>query len=228
MSYRFLGFALVLMLVIQVINIGFTANSYNPTYEYKFVSKGERMRIAKSQFETVKNNAKRLLQDKELARIEAEKQAKLAEEKRLKEIEEKKRLEEERAAKAKAKAAEEAKAKAEAEKAAKEAKVNPTKPTPPTSNITGSKQDWMRAAGIPESDWQYVDYIVTRESTWNPSAVNRSSGACGLAQALPCAKTGCANYADPICSLRWQYGYVKARYGSYAGAYSFWVKNHWY
>jgi Transglycosylase SLT domain len=93
---------------------------------------------------------------------------------------------------------------------------------------SGSKQDWMRAAGIPESDWTYVDFIVSKESTWNPSAINRSSGACGLAQALPCSKTGCVPYNDPVCSLKWQYGYVKARYKSYAGAYEFWSKNHWY
>lgn len=93
--------------------------------------------------------------------------------------------------------------------------------------VTGSKQDWMRQAGIPESDWQYVDYIVTKEATWDPNAINSSSGACSLAQALPCSKIK-GNWRDPVVALKWQYDYVKARYGSYAGAHSFWLKNNWY
>ena len=101
------------------------------------------------------------------------------------------------------------------------------KPKPQPVAITGTKTDWMKQAGIPESQWVYVDYIVKRESSWNPLAVNRSSGACGLAQALPCSKIP-GDWRDPVNALRWQYGYVTARYGGYAGAYSFWQKNHWY
>ena len=110
-----------------------------------------------------------------------------------------------------------------------ESKQTETKKAEParTSTRSGGKYDWMRAAGIPESQWQYVDYIVSRESGWNPRARNRSSGACGLVQALPCSKLG-ANWADPVHALRWQYSYVKSRYGGYAGAYSFWQRNHWY
>lgn len=91
----------------------------------------------------------------------------------------------------------------------------------------GTKYTWMQQAGIPESDWTYVDYIVSKESGWNPAARNPYSGACGLAQALPCSKVG-GNWADPVTSLRWQHSYVKSRYGSYQGAYSFWLRNRWY
>ena len=96
-----------------------------------------------------------------------------------------------------------------------------------TGSRTGTKYDWMRAAGIPEDQWQYVDYIVTKESGWNPNARNPSSGACGLVQAYPCSKLG-PNWNDPVVALRWQYNYVKGRYGGYAGAYKFWRANHWY
>lgn len=92
---------------------------------------------------------------------------------------------------------------------------------------SGSHSDWMRAAGIPESDWVYVDHIVRRESGWNPRALNPSSGACGLAQALPCSKVP-GDWSNPVDSLRWQHGYVKGRYGGYAQAYQFWQANHWY
>ena len=96
-----------------------------------------------------------------------------------------------------------------------------------TGKRTGTKYDWMRAAGIPESQWQYVDYIVSKESGWNPNAKNPSSGACGLAQAYPCSKLG-PNWNDPVVALRWQYNYVNSRYGGYAGAYKFWRANRWY
>lgn len=91
----------------------------------------------------------------------------------------------------------------------------------------GSKDEWMSAAGISQNDWAYVDYIVKRESGWNPNATNRSSGACGLVQALPCSKVPGNGY-NPVDNLRWATGYANARYGGWAGAYNFWIKNHWW
>lgn len=93
--------------------------------------------------------------------------------------------------------------------------------------VSGTKYDWMRAAGIPESDWGYVDWIVQRESEWNPKAVNPSSGACGLVQALPCSKLG-PNWSDPVTALKWQKNYVTERFGGYAGAKSWWESHGWY
>lgn len=95
----------------------------------------------------------------------------------------------------------------------------PAPPPPPPPSVGGTKADWMRAAGIPESEWGYVDYIVSRESGWNPNAVNPSSGACGLAQSLPCGKSEVYGaWNDPVASLKWQYDYVRERYGGYSGA----------
>lgn len=91
----------------------------------------------------------------------------------------------------------------------------------------GSPAEWMAAAGIAESDWGYVDYIVKRESGWNPNATNKSSGACGLVQALPCSKVPGNGY-DPVDNLRWANGYATGRYGSWAGAYDFWTRKHWW
>lgn len=92
----------------------------------------------------------------------------------------------------------------------------------------GSPAEWMAAAGIAESDWGYVDYVVSRESGWNPNATNSSSGACGLVQALPCSKVPGGNGYDPVANLIWANGYATGRYGSWAGAYDFWVNNHWW
>ena len=91
----------------------------------------------------------------------------------------------------------------------------------------GSPAEWMAAAGIAQSDWGYVDYIVSKESGWNPNATNKSSGACGLVQALPCSKVPGNGY-DPVDNLRWGNGYAIGRYGSWASAYNFWRSNHWW
>lgn len=98
---------------------------------------------------------------------------------------------------------------------------------PPRYTGGGSPAEWMAAAGIPESDWGYVDAIVTKESGWNPNATNSSSGACGLVQALPCSKVPGNGY-DPVDNLRWSVGYANGRYGSWEGAYNFWQNNHWW
>lgn len=91
----------------------------------------------------------------------------------------------------------------------------------------GSPAEWMAAAGIAESDWGYVDYIVSRESGWNPNATNSSSGACGLVQALPCSKVPGSGY-NPVDNLRWANGYAVGRYGSWQGAYNFWIAKRWW
>jgi hypothetical protein len=55
--------------------------------------------------------------------------------------------------------------------------------------MPGSHTDWMRAAGIAESDFGYVDYIVSHESGWVATKPNyRGSGAYGLGQAYPASK----------------------------------------
>ncbi len=107
-----------------------------------------------------------------------------------------------------------------------EALPAPYQPPAPYSG-GGAPAEWMAAAGIAESDWTFVDYIVSRESGWNPNATNAGSGACGLVQALPCSKVPGNGY-DPVDNLRWANGYATGRYGSWASAYAFWTANHWW
>ena len=90
----------------------------------------------------------------------------------------------------------------------------------------GAPAEWMAAAGIASSDWGYVDWVVSKESGWNPNATNPSSGACGLVQVYPCSKL--PNAYDPVVNLRWANGYATGRYGSWAGAVEFWQANHWW
>ena len=101
----------------------------------------------------------------------------------------------------------------------------------PAFNPSGSKADWMRAAGIGDADFGYVDYIISHESGWDYHAVNRSSGAYGLPQSLPAGKLASAgaDWRDnPVTQLRWANNYAVGRYGSWGAAYRFWTANHWW
>lgn len=96
---------------------------------------------------------------------------------------------------------------------------------------SGSHEDWMARAGISSSDYGYVNFIIERESHWNPLAKNGYSGATGLCQALPGSKMASAGSdwaTNPITQLRWCNGYAVGRYGSWAKAYQFWTTNHWW
>ncbi len=111
------------------------------------------------------------------------------------------------------------------EQAAQKPKAQAT--SVPAAQISGDKHSWLAASGIPQAHWGYVDSIVTRESGWNPNAVNASSGACGLGQQLPCGKWAGA-WNDPVAALRAMNGYVNGRYGGWPQAVAFWNSNGWY
>jgi hypothetical protein len=69
------------------------------------------------------------------------------------------------------------------------------------------------------------------ESGWNENAVNQSSGACGIPQALPCSKMsafGSDYQTNPATQIRWGLDYIKNRYGDPISAYQFWQANGWY
>lgn len=91
----------------------------------------------------------------------------------------------------------------------------------------GTKTQWLAASNIPEESWGYADFMVQKESSWNPDALNPSSGACGLAQALPCTKIP-GQWNDPVNALNWMNNYVNGRYGGWSEAHSFWLRNSWY
>lgn len=123
-------------------------------------------------------------------------------------------------------AQEAAKAQAEQQRQAQASKPQVSSPA-----ITGGKQEWLIASGIPENLWGYVDFIVSRESGWNPNAVNRSSGATGLCQSLPASKMASAGadyLTNPVTQLRWCNGYAVGRYGGWVNAVAFWQNNHWW
>jgi hypothetical protein len=100
------------------------------------------------------------------------------------------------------------------------------------TNVATDKQELMRQAGIPESEWGAVDYIVSHESGWRPTVYNSSgSGAYGLCQALPASKMSTAGddyMTNPVTQLKWCSSYASSRYGGWWGAHNFWVNNYWW
>lgn len=109
----------------------------------------------------------------------------------------------------------------------KQVEVIGTKPQTMPYTGGGSRTEWLSASNVPQSDWGYAEWLVAKESGWNPNAVNRSSGACGLAQALPCSKVGSDPY-NPVVSLNWMNNYVNGRYGGWAGAVEHSKSRGWY
>lgn len=98
-------------------------------------------------------------------------------------------------------------------------------PAPARVAPSGSCADWIAAAGI--GDVANAQELIRRESGCNPNAVNPSSGACGVAQELPCGKSGCS-LGDGACQVRWMNSYVANRYGSWANAVAFHNAHNWY
>lgn len=81
-----------------------------------------------------------------------------------------------------------------------------------------------------EPYWSAVDFIVSHESSWNPAAVNPSSGAFGLFQFLGATKDAYLPDSNPNPGIQAQAGarYIRDRYGNPLAARDFWVANNWY
>ncbi|WP_350309933.1 transglycosylase SLT domain-containing protein [Brevibacterium sp. H-BE7] len=75
-----------------------------------------------------------------------------------------------------------------------------------------------------------LDWLLTRESGWNPNAQNPTSTAYGLFQFLngTWGSVGATKTSDPRAQLEAGLKYIKQRYGDVKGARSFWERNHWY
>lgn len=85
--------------------------------------------------------------------------------------------------------------------------------------------------GWGQDQFQCLQLLWTQESSWLTTATNASSGAYGIAQALPAGKYASAgpdwltNYRTQI---EWGLGYIRDRYASPCGAWAHEVSNNWY
>ncbi|MDZ7786520.1 MAG: ubiquitin-like domain-containing protein [Candidatus Saccharibacteria bacterium] len=89
--------------------------------------------------------------------------------------------------------------------------------------VSAESRELMAAAGIAETDFEHVKYIVNHESgpNWNVTARNVSSGAYGLCQSLPGSKMASAGAdwrTNPVTQLRWCNSYALSNYGSWSEA----------
>ncbi|MFD6949344.1 hypothetical protein A6A08_12670 [Nocardiopsis sp. TSRI0078] len=76
-----------------------------------------------------------------------------------------------------------------------------------------------------------LEPLWEKESNWNHTAENPSSGAYGIPQSLPGSKM--ASHGDdwrtnPATQIAWGIDYIKGRYGNPCGAWSHSQANNWY
>lgn len=97
----------------------------------------------------------------------------------------------------------------------------------PQNNLPASSNciEYVRAAGIAESDIPAALSLIEKESRCNPYAKNPYSGAYGIPQALPgnkMASMGADWQTNPVTQIKWMDKYVKTRYGGWQQALDFW------
>ncbi|MGV9406506.1 aggregation-promoting factor C-terminal-like domain-containing protein [Streptomyces sp. NPDC003667] len=136
------------------------------------------------------------------------------------------------AKKAAAEKAAEAAAKARAEaKAAATRSTRDSSSFPVQGSYTVAQIQAMARQMVAADQFQCFSNIVNHESSWNYQAVNASSGAYGLFQALPAGKYASAGAdwrTNPATQIKWGLNYMNERYHSPCGAWSFWQANSWY
>ena len=106
-----------------------------------------------------------------------------------------------------------------------------------TSDVSGAVADQVETVfarhGFTGADWEAAKWIIGKESGWNPTATNPSSGAYGLFQFNPMGGNTLASYLpdrnpDPAVQADAGARYIKDRYGSPTAAKAFWEQNGWY
>ncbi len=108
----------------------------------------------------------------------------------------------------------------------------------PFNLASGTKGEYQRYAlslmeeyGWEKSEIEPLINLWNKESGWNPSAHNGSSGAHGIPQALPASKMaseGSDYYTNGETQIRWGLNYIKNRYGSPSAAWGHFCSCHWY
>jgi hypothetical protein len=101
----------------------------------------------------------------------------------------------------------------------------------PVAAVASGDPRAIARAIVPAGQWAAFDQIISHESGWNPQAVNASSGAYGLGQALPGSKMAAAGSdwkTNPATQAAWALNYMNDRYGSPDAAWDFWQTHHWY
>jgi hypothetical protein len=134
---------------------------------------------------------------------------------------------------AKAKAAAQAKARAKAEAAAEQRRKQIRERASRSAGRNPQALARIMAAdrGWGAGQFSCLKSLWTRESGWNYRAMNPSSGAYGIAQALPGSKMASAGSdwrTNPATQIRWGLDYISDRYGTPCGAWGHSESSGWY
>ena len=97
-------------------------------------------------------------------------------------------------------------------------------------------KEYAKDLVLNQYNWTIEDYealvnLWNKESGWNPLSKNKSSGACGIPQSLPCSKMkseGSDYKTNYKTQIRWGLKYIKNRYGSPSKAWQHFQKKRWY
>ncbi|MFJ9539224.1 transglycosylase SLT domain-containing protein [Streptomyces sp. NPDC101225] len=99
------------------------------------------------------------------------------------------------------------------------------------SSYTAAQIQAVARQIVPSGQFQCFSDIVEHESGWNMHAMNASSGAYGLMQALPASKYSSAGsdwQTNPATQIKWGLNYMNSSYGSPCQAWAFWQTHHAY
>ena len=111
--------------------------------------------------------------------------------------------------------------------------------TTTTAKVTGNKATYQAYAkslclntyGWSETDYSNLVKLWNKESGWNVTSGNSSSGAYGIPQALPASKMsseGSDYLTNYKTQIRWGLKYIKSRYGTPTKAWQHFQNNGWY
>jgi hypothetical protein len=121
--------------------------------------------------------------------------------------------------------------------AVKEVVVEVALPTAPAAGVPdpGTAQaiakSLLTARGLGAGQYNCLVSLWNRESGWNVYAMNSSSGAYGIPQALPgnkMASAGADWATNPTTQVAWGLSYIEGRYATPCGAWEHSESNGWY
>lgn len=99
-----------------------------------------------------------------------------------------------------------------------------------SGSVKSKVRDVFADRGWTGQQWTDADWIIGKESSWDPLARNPSSGAFGLFQFLGATKDKYLPDENPDPTIQGRAGasYMRDRYNDPAGARRFWRANNWY
>ena len=113
----------------------------------------------------------------------------------------------------------------------KQSLTAPSAAVPDPGSAQAYAFDAVAARGWGEDQFNCLVSLWQKESRWNVSAENSSSGAYGIPQALPGSKMATAGddwATNAGTQIEWGLGYITARYGTPCGAWAKSQASGWY